>query len=272
LISTPLGELTDSAPLSYQIIGGERVPVESSFALLDGGAGCYGFKVGTDYDPRYPLVVDPGLAYSTFLNGTAFDFGRDIKVDQRGNAYVMGRTASPDFPTTPAAFDVSPNGLLDAFVAKLDPSGSKLLYSTFLGGTNDELGESIAIDRSGSAYVTGPTASPEFPTTPGVFDRDYNGGTDAFATKLDSSGSKLLYSTFFGGTALDYGRDIAVDRRGNAYVTGRTASSDFPTTPGAFDPTFNLGDDAFVTKFALGQDDDDEDGGDEDDEGDNDAD
>jgi Beta-propeller repeat len=185
LVQTSLGVLKDAAPVSYQRIGGERVEVESRYRLLKGGG--YGFWVGA-YDPRYPLVIDPGLDYSTFLGGTGDDLpSGGIAVDRSGKAYVTGRTSSADFPTTPGAFDRTFDGGNDAFVTKLSASGSALAYSTFLGGAGGSEGRGIAV-RDGKAYVTGFTQSADFPTTPGAFDRTYNGGTsddgDVFVTKL----------------------------------------------------------------------------------------
>ena len=135
LVQTSLGVLKDAAPVSYQLIGGERVAVESRYKLLGGEGGGYGFAVGS-YDPRYPLVIDPGLDYSTFLGGTNGDIGQGIAVDGRGRAYVTGDTSSADFPTTPGAFDTTFNGFQDAFVTKLNARGSALVYSTFVGGTS----------------------------------------------------------------------------------------------------------------------------------------
>ena len=163
-MQTTLGVLEDAAPVSYQPIGGERVPVESRYKVQKGGG--YGFAVGA-YDPRYPLVIDPGLDYSTFLGGTDGDRGLDIAVDSSGRAYVTGQTASTDYPTTPGAFDRTFNGLdFDAFVTKLNASGSALAYSTFLGGTDTEDGFGIAVDGMGRAYVTGSTSSPSRAETP----------------------------------------------------------------------------------------------------------
>jgi hypothetical protein len=261
LVRTSLGTLKDAAPVSYQLIGGERVGVESRYKLLKGeGGGGYGFAVGA-YDPRYPLIIDPALAYSTFLGGTRIDRGDGIAVDGSGRAYVTGFINSADFPTTTGAFDTTHNGTFDAFVTKLNASGSALAYSTYLGGTSAsrlrDRGHDIAEDESGRAYVTGETVSSDFPTTPDAFDTTYN-GRDAFATKLNAAGSALAYSTFLGGTGaenVNEGGGIAVDGGGNAYVTGDTFSSDFPTTAGAFDTTFNgagggfSGRDVFVTKL-----------------------
>jgi hypothetical protein len=132
LVRTSLGVLKDAAPVSYQLIGGERVAVESRYRLT--GDGGYGFAVGA-YDPRYPLVIDPGLDYSTFLGGTGDELpSGGIAVDRSGKAYVTGRTSSADYPTTPGAFDTAVDGGNDAFVTKLNASGSALDYSTFLGG------------------------------------------------------------------------------------------------------------------------------------------
>jgi hypothetical protein len=250
LVQTSQGVLKDAAPVSYQRIRGERVPVESRYTLKGDGGG-YGFAVGA-YDPRYPLVIDPGLDYSTFLGGASHEFDPGIAV-RDGRAYVTGETSSSDYPTTTGAFDRTFNGDVDAFVSKLNASGSALVYSTFLGGTNDDEGERIAVDGSGRAYVTGRTDFTDYPTTPGAFDRTFNGAEDAFVTKLNPAGSALGYSTFLGGTSFDAGRGIAVDGSGRVYVTGYTPSAEYPTTPGAFDTSFNGIDvDAFVTKLPTG--------------------
>ena len=249
LVRTSMGVLKDAAPVSYQLIGGERVPVESRYRLT--GDGGYGFVVGA-YDPRYPLVIDPELDYSTFLGGTGSDAGLDIAV-RDGNAYVTGFTTSTDYPTTASAYDTSFNGgFTNAFVTKLNASGSELVYSTFLGGTvlgAVDAGTGIAVDGMGRAYVTGVAQSDDYPTTPGAYDTSFNGATDAFVTKLNASGSALDYSTFLGGTNFDDGSDIAV-REGSAFVTGQTQSADYPTTSGAYDTSFNGGfNDAFVSKL-----------------------
>ena len=248
-IQTSLGALTDTRPVSYQVIDGERVPVESRFALGTGGH--YRFALAA-YDPRRPLVIDPGLVYSTYLGGSGRDIGYGIAVDGAGSAHVTGFTLSLNFPTTVGAFETTSNGDLDAFVTKLDPSGASLAYSTYLGGSGLDVGYGIAVDGSGSAYVSGSTGSTDFPTTAGAFDTTYNGDGDAFVTKLNPSGSApLVYSTFLGGSGSDgvvQGSGIAVDAAGSAYVTGFTSSADYPTTPGAFDTTRDSGD-GFVTKL-----------------------
>jgi hypothetical protein len=244
-IQTALGVVRDSKPVSYQLVGGSRVRVASHYGL---DAETYGFALGR-YDRSRPLVIDPGLVYSTYLGGGRDDDGRDIKVDALGNAYVTGVTESANFPTTAGAFAAGANGSLDAYVAKLNPAGSALAYSTYLGGSDEDRGLGIEVDALGNAYVTGDTYSQDFPTTAGAFDTGANGSLDAFVTKLNPAGSALAYSTYLGGSLQDRGFGIAIDGLGNAYVTGSTGSLDFPTTAGAFDTGANGSLDAFVTKL-----------------------
>ena len=177
--------------------------------------------------------------------------GFGIAVDGAGSAYVTGLTNSTDFPTTAgAAQTTNAGGIFDAFVTKLDATGSGLVYSTYLGGSDSDFGSGIAVDGAGSAYVTGDTASTNFPTTAGAAQTTYAGGDiDAFVTKLDATGSGLVYSTYLGGSNDDVGFGIAVDGAGSAYVTGGTLSTDFPTTAGAAQTTHAGGFDAFVTKL-----------------------
>lgn len=190
------------------------------------------------------------LVYSTFLGGGNPDFGNGIMLDATGNAYITGRTSSPNFPTRPGSYDTSYNGGgSDAFMAKLNSTGTALVYSTFLGGANLDSGNKIALDSAGNAYVTGSTLSPEYPTTSGVFDASHNAEVDVFVTKLSASGNALLYSTFLGDANDEYGDGIAVDTAGNAYITGYTDSSAFPTSGGAFDTSPNGSYDAFVSKL-----------------------
>jgi hypothetical protein len=189
-----------------------------------------------------------GLLYSTYLGGSGQDEGKGIAVDGQGRAYVTGRTYSATYPTTPGAYDTTYNQAADVFVSVLNPSGTALVYSTFLGGPGDDRAEAIAVDASGRAYVTGWTGSSQYPHTPGAYDTTINGDLDAFVTVLDPTGAALVYSTFLGGTLADRGYGIAVDGAGRAYVTGRTVSTNYPTTEGAYDRTYNGGDwDAFVT-------------------------
>ncbi|MEQ1646294.1 MAG: SBBP repeat-containing protein, partial [Pyrinomonadaceae bacterium] len=189
--------------------------------------------------------------YSTFIGGSAFDDCFAMAVDPSGNAVMTGETDSTTYPTTTGAFDTTYNGVVDAFVTKLNAAGSSLVYSTFLGGSVDDGGYGIATDATGDAYVTGYTSggSTAFPTTAGAFDTIHNGSVDAFATKVNAAGSSLVYSTFIGGSLGDNGRAIAVDTSGNVFLTGETNSPTFPTTVGAIDTTHNGDTDAFVAKL-----------------------
>ena len=202
------------------------------------------------------------LLYSTYLGGRgSFDVPGDIAIDAEGNAYVTGRTNSPDFPTTPLAWDTGSRNTVDAFVTKLNAIGSALVYSTRLGGVgtgiNFTSGSAIVVDDAGNAYVTGSTSSSAFPTTPGAFDTAISPGADfdGFLTKLDAAGTSLIYSTYLGGAGSDAGTGVAIDAAGNVYVAGSTASPDFPITPGAFDPVLDDGvvsrGDAFVMKISF---------------------
>ena len=203
-------------------------------------AGAFQTTFGGGLTDAFVTELNPtgsGLVYSTYLGGSGYDDGFGIAVDASGNAYVTGFTDSTDFPTTAGAFQTTFGGFGDAFVTELNPTGSGLVYSTYLGGSDDDEGYGIAVDTSGNAYVTGYTHSSDFPTTAGAFQTTYGGDRDAFVTKLNPTGSGLVYSTYLGGSDCDFGVGIAVDTSGNAYVTGITFSSDFPTTAGAFQTT-----------------------------------
>src|SRR5882762_8523809 len=249
------GDIRQHKPIIYQNIEGSRREIAGGYVRK--GANRVGFQVAA-YDRGQPLVIDPVLSYSTYLGGSGFngsglDLGVGIAVDADGNAYVVGWTNSSNFPTTAGAFQTTFGGgtNFDTFVTKLNPTGSALVYSTYLGGSGSDAGRKIAVDAAGNAYVVGQTSSSNFPTTTGAFQTSFGGGySDAFLTKLNSTGSALVYSTYLGGTGEDDGSGISVDADGNAYVAGFTASADFPATAGAFQTTFGGGyGDAFVAKL-----------------------
>ncbi|MCX6028587.1 MAG: SBBP repeat-containing protein [Chloroflexi bacterium] len=191
------------------------------------------------------------LVYAGYIGGNNYESGYGIAVDSAGNAYVTGNTYSTEatFPVTIGP-DLTHNGSSDAFVAKVDASGTALVYAGYIGGSGGENGYGIAVDTAGNAYVMGDTYSTEatFPETMGP-DLIYNGGGDAFAAKVNASGTELVYAGYIGGSDTDYGIGIAVDAAGNAYVTGYTSSTEatFPETVGP-DLTHNGGWDAFVAK------------------------
>lgn len=206
---------------------------------------------GSTFD-IFVTVLNPtgtALIYSTYLGGTSADSATGIAVDTAGNAYVTGGTYSTDFPTTPGAYQTTFGGYYDAYATELNPTGSALVYSTYLGGSDIDGGHGIAVDTSGNAYVAGDTDSANFPTTAGAFQITSSGSKDAFVTELNPTGSALVYSTYLGGSGLDYGDGVALDTSGNAYITGEAYSSDFPTTAGAFQTTYNGLGDGFVTEL-----------------------
>jgi hypothetical protein len=243
--------LRQLAPRAYQRIGSATRTIEAQYVLRGGRVG---FRLGA-YDRTAPLVIDPVLDYSTYLGGTGYELGYGVAVDSSGSAYVTGTTGSADFPTTVGAFDRSLSGAgSNAYVAKLNPAGNALDYSTYLGGTTGTTTASgIAVNPSGEAYVAGDVGGLGFPTTPGAFQRDMNGGFEAFVTRLNAQGSGLVYSTLLGGDFDDFAREIALDAAGNAHVAGEVHSATpdphFPVE-NAFQPDYGGGDnDAFVTKL-----------------------
>src|SRR5947209_1276856 len=215
-------EVRFQKPVVYQEVDGVRREISGSYKLKS--AHQVGFQVGA-YDGSLPLIIDPALSYSTYLGGSGTDQGLGIAVDSGGYAYVTGFTISTNFPTTPGAFQTTSGGGFHAFVTKLNPTGSALVYSTYLGGSSNDQGRGIAVDPGGHAYATGATFSTNFPTTPGALQTTYGGGGDAFVTKLNPTGTGLVYSTYLGGSNDDQGLGIAVDSSGHAYVTGSTTST-----------------------------------------------
>jgi hypothetical protein len=238
------GQVRQRKPVVYQEINGLRTAIDSRYRLE--ARHRVRFQLAA-YDASLPLVIDPTLAYSTYLGGSNFDNSQGVAVDADGSAYVTGYTTSPEFPITVGEVDVRG---IDAFVTKLNPEGTGLVYSTYLGGRGDDFGQSVAVDASDSAYVTGYTSSTDFPTMLS-YDTEVNGDFDVFVAKLDPKGA-LTYSTYLGGKSADFGHGVAIDATGNAFVTGYTMSADFPTE-GAIDAEFNRDGaaeaDAFVAKL-----------------------
>ncbi|MGH8472876.1 MAG: SBBP repeat-containing protein, partial [Gammaproteobacteria bacterium] len=219
-VVTPLGDLQDDRPVSYQEVNGKRVEITTDYALepkAEAGSHAYGFKLG-DYDPRRPLVLDPAVfVYAGYIGGGDEDYGVGIAVDEKGNAYVTGQTASAEasFPVKGGP-DLTWNGgghssgSGDAFVAKVNASGTALVYAGYIGGNDSDVGLGIAVDKKGNAYVTGFTASTEasFPVKRGP-DLTFNGNggidLDAFVAKVNASGTGLVYAGYIGGGDRDQG-------------------------------------------------------------------
>jgi Beta-propeller repeat/Cep192 domain 4/HYDIN/CFA65/VesB-like, Ig-like domain len=288
ILTIPAGRVSFHKPRVYQrntgaALTGRALPkgqgkirtrLSGGYVLLSSNQ--VAFRLGP-YDHRKPLVIDPMLSFSTYLGGSGGDAANAIAVDSSGNAYIAGKTESVDFPLSSGAFQTTcgKQGYpcsypfnYNAFVAKLSSDGSKLLYATYLGGSSSTATEAngIAVDSSGNAYVAGSTYSNDFPTTSGSFqpqpmgtlqDSDRSSG---FVTKLNSTGSSLVYSTYLAGTPeastvpvlpADSAKGISLDTAGEAIVVGTTSESDFPTTPGAFQTTGPTSGDVigFVTKL-----------------------
>ena len=243
-------------PVVYQEDGEERTLIAANYKIDERGD--VGFEIGA-YDRGRPLIIDPILEASTFLGGPGADLIADVGVDQQGNIYVAGSTSSPGLATAQAfKTSIQAGGLAqsDGFIAKLDPSGTRLLFLTYFGGRKDEIPVGIAVDSQGSVLVTGTTTSEDFPTVAahqGQLASQFSfGGVDTFTLKLDPTGAALTYSTYLGGKALEFGGAISVDTQGNAYVVGGTTSDDFPIV-NAFQPvraTSGLSPDAFAAKLS----------------------
>ncbi|MDI9633977.1 MAG: SBBP repeat-containing protein [Methanolinea sp.] len=312
-IHTPAGTITESPPVSYQVIDGTTVPVRASFALL--GRNRVGFSIGP-HDPRHTLVIDPVMKYGVSLRGLGLAHGRSVAASRDGSAYVTGETfaglyspqgkilgplgggtdivvakvnpggTSPVYVVyiggsgneTPLAIAIDPSGEAvltgttesvdfplagavqgylagntDAFALRLSPDGSDLLFSTYLGGTGADSGNAIALDPTGNIVIAGDTSSFRMPDVDHPTHTEYRGNQDAFVLKLTGDGSEILYAEYIGGRQKDSGKGVAVDRDGNAYVTGETFSADFPVA-NAYQSTLGGGQwsDAFVTKVAPG--------------------
>ena len=235
VLKTALGDVKWHKPVVYQEINGKKRFVAGRYALQ--GKNRIGFALAK-YDPAQPLVIDPSLAYSTYLGGNDGEDALGVATDGAGNAYVTGRAYDSNFPVTTGAFQTThgaDNGNSDVYVAKYNSQGM-LAYCTYLGGSDYDAGYAIAADSAGNAYITGATSSLNFPTTTGALypaKRAANSGTSAFITKLNATGG-MVASTYFSGTNYDEAEGIAIDSGGNAYISGYTVSYDLPVTPGAF--------------------------------------
>ncbi len=264
---TPSGDVRLRKPVAYQEIAGSKRLVAVSYALKNSTSAS--FQVA-EYDPRQPLVIDPILIYSTYLGGSNIDSSNSIAVAPDNTAFIAGSTFSSDFPTVHGL--QTNRGVLqdfpsDGFVSKISQDGSTLLYSTYLGGKDQDAASGIAVDNFGDAYVTGYTHSSDFPITFGSANGDCGGDgecgatfntqglivSNAFVTELNPAGSNIIYSTFFGEYEQVVANAIAVDANGNAYITGRTGPDITPTvTTNGIPPPFPITSGAFQTSYGGG--------------------
>lgn len=259
-IITPIGSFLDEAPVAYQMKNGEKISVPVRFEIIEkktaegGLVSClHTFKIGA-YDRRLPLIIDPAIiVFSGFLGGSSSDRALAMALDNTGHVYLTGWTGSIDFPVVSGGWDMFFNGPsigTDAFVAKVNPSGTGLIYCSYLGGSFDDGATGIAVDSSGNAYVCGYTKSNDFPAGGFVYTNpaaNINQYDDCFLTKISADGRNLLYSGYLGGSSTDIANSVAVDLSGRAYVCGTTESSDFPVKTGP-DTSHNGQKDAFILR------------------------
>jgi hypothetical protein len=256
--STALGQISETAPIAWQDINGQRRSIETEFNLINENT--VSFRIG-EYDDTHSLIIDPMLEYGSYFGGDGLDSAQAVALDSSGNIYLAGTTiaAVPDsFPRTANVYDDSHNGGNDVYVTKFNSTGSILLYSGYIGGSGDDFLADIAVDSSGNAYITGTTSSTNFPVTVGSLDTSYNlGPDDAFVTKINDGGGSLVYSGYIGGSRSDNGTGIAFDSQGNAYVVGATYSSESmgfpvsgaPNTDTSFNSSTNCNPDLFECTY-----------------------
>ncbi|MEO0126923.1 MAG: SBBP repeat-containing protein [candidate division WOR-3 bacterium] len=233
--------------LVYQVRGGKKIEIDGRFKISNKNS--LGFEIG-EYDKSLPLIIDPrvSIIYSTYLGGSSYESGNDVVVDTLGCAYVTGYTLSTNFPLQ-NPYQNNNAGGFDVFVSKFSYNGNQLLYSTYLGGTDEDVTYGIAIDSLGNIYIAGRTSSTNFPVI-NYYQQYYGGGLyDAFVTKISASGTQLLFSTYLGGSGDDQAMDIAVDPNSHCYVVGKTSSTNFPLR-NPLQPNYGGGYfDCFITKF-----------------------
>jgi len=247
ILETALGPVIQPPPLVYQEIDGRRKIISARNVLS--GNNQVEFRIGS-YDPGRPLFIDPIFA-STFLGGSGNDdVGRMSFHNSESYFYLVGQTASPDFPTTAGVYQTGLAGSLDVFIAKFNSDLTTLQAATYLGGTSNDNGKAGFLDSSDYIYVTGNTMSTDFPTTAGAYDQTHNGSWDVFVSKLSPALDTLFASTYLGGGSLDVPEGLVLDGSGYPIVVGYTASTDYPTS-GGYDNTYNGGSsDVFVSMLA----------------------
>jgi len=250
-ITTSVNDIIEQRPYAYQIIRGEKKEVNCSYTLNDD---VVSFVFPDGYDIDFPLVIDPVVVASTYSGSTETTYGHCATFDNLGNIYTGGRCFGLGYPITVGAFQTSFSGSVDIAISKLNPSGSSLIFATFVGGNDDEYAQSLFVNNSGDLYIYGSSASTNYPTLAGSYHTTFYGGyCDIVVTKLNSTGTALLGSTYIGGSDDDgqnvifynYGDEfrgeIVVDANDNAYIASFTSSTNFPTTPGCYDNTYNGG-------------------------------
>jgi uncharacterized repeat protein (TIGR01451 family) len=246
--------LIERAPVAWQEIDGTQIPVFAAYTLPDDGS--IGFTIG-DYNPAYPLIIDPVLVYGTYYGGSNDETVADITVAPDGSVYIVGTTQSNNLPLA-NPLRSAPNQGLDVFLFKLDATGKNLLYATYLGGSDYERAGGVGIDLAGNIYITGSTRSNDFPVENGYQMTHAslpNSTTDAFVVKLNPAGNDLLYGTYYGGLGIDEAHGMVVTPLGEVYIAGYTEAFDFPTLNGLPSPACSSTDssNAFVVHLNPAQ-------------------
>jgi hypothetical protein len=249
-LDTLLGPLVQRAPTAWQVTAsGQTLPATCSFRLIDERR--FGLTV-PDREPGSALVLDPGLTWATFLGGSFADYAQKVQVLASGDLLIVGRGDSPDFPTTTGVYDTALAGV-DATVTRMEPTGSALVFSTFIGGSGLEVPRSLAVSSDGSIAIAGYTTSMDYPVLANAYDQTFNGIQDAFASVLKPDGSDLVFSTLIGGTCGDNFYGVTFSSSGLIVAAGGTCSPEFPVTPSAFDTSMGGGADGVVTWFDPAQ-------------------
>lgn len=264
IIKTSVGDVVENIPLAYQLIEGIKKEVLCLYTLsADGNTVEFSFPKG--YDPAYTLVIDPVLVAATYSGAppSTITFGHCAAYDNSGNIYTGGECFNPGFPTTTGAYQSTFAGITDMAISKLNPNGSALLWATYLGGSSAEVPNSLFINNAQEVYVLGYSDSPNYPTSSGCYDNSINGSADIVVSHLNATGTGLVGSTYIGGSADDgfflntklndhdgLRGEIIVDAAGNACISSYTSSSNFPTTAGCYDNSFNGGLDACVFRLS----------------------
>lgn len=261
VIRTSVGEITESIPYCYQVINNKEVAVKCVYKLQAGGKRVsFSFPEGFHRDKL--LVIDPVLIASTYSGSTFNTYGHCATYDAAGNIYTGGRCFGAGYPTTTGAYQLNYSGQVDIAISKLNPTGTNLLYATYLGGTLSDYPHSMFVDASNELYVYGSSTSSNYPVTSNAMDGTANGNSDMIISKLSMNGNSLLGSTYLGGSAADgintgiapiygdnYRGEIIVDQAGNVFIAACSSSSNFPVTNGAYDVTQNGMQDAVLVKL-----------------------
>ncbi len=256
LLDGAAGHIRLHHPVLYQDDASHKRPIQGQFRQIADNE--YGFTTGS-YNHSKPLIVDPQikLIYSTYAGGIHDDESFGIAMDNQGNSYIVGYSASQDFPVTANALQTARMNIgtytYDMVVMKFDPSGT-LLYSTFLGGSLTDVGLTIAVDANGDAYIGGYTQSSDFPTTAKAFQATYGGGNDAVFAEISPDGSQLLYSTFLGGLGDETIAKLILNADGSFWMTGAASAPGLPASANAYQKQPNGKDNIFVAKAQFADD------------------